>query len=78
MGVPGGKFRSGFLGRDEQIGARIAEGESDSLSSLKDPLETIPHDTDLKTILRKAMAWNIPLACNRVSADFIFFSLLMS
>ena len=77
LSLPVHRFRSGPLGGDQQIGAKIVMGDIDVFIFFWNPLEPHPHDVDVKALLRIAVVYNVPVACNRATVDFIVSSELM-
>jgi methylglyoxal synthase len=77
LGLDITRYHSGPLGGDQQVGAGIVEGKIDFVIFFWDPLEPHSHDVDVKALLRIAVVYNVPIACNRATADFMLSSPLM-
>ena len=77
LGFPIHQLENGTRGEDQQIGAKIVDGEIDFLAFFWDPIRSISHDADIKALLRKAVILNVPMACNRATPDFMISSPLM-
>ena len=78
LGLDVRRLQSGPLGGDQQLGAEVTMGHVDLVLFFWDPLEPQPHDPDVRALLRIAVVWNVPIACNRATADYVISSPLLS